>query len=131
MKYPEPARELTESEAIVWREIVRWKSPDWFDGSNYALLVQYCRHKVRADRLADLITAIEEDIDRRARNLPTLSPPVDLGYLDLIRAAQAESRSMAMLATKMRLAQQSSIDGQSARNGVGKKTATGGGALWE
>lgn len=131
MKYPEPAPELSNYEAEVWREVVRYKAPDWFDGSTYPLLIQYCRHTVRANRIAQMILAIEDDIDRRASGQATILPLPDLGYLDLIRAQQAESRALAMLATKMRLSHQSTIDDANARNRVGKKSATGGGALWE
>ncbi len=68
-----------------------------------------------------MIQAYEDDMLRAASGQATIGC-FEIGYDALLRLQIAESKNIAMLATKMRLAQQSSIDEQSARNRVGKKS---------
>ena len=72
-----------------------------------------------------MIRRYEEDLDRAASGQATIGYLDGVGYDALLRMQQAESRSIAMLLTKMRLAQQSTIDHESKKKLVGKKK------LWE
>lgn len=60
-------------------------------------------------------------MDRSARGQATLGS-CEISYEALLRMQHAETRVLCQLAMKMRLSQQSSIDEQSARNRVGKKS---------
>jgi hypothetical protein len=49
---PAPPEDLTDEEAKEWRAIVGRMPADWFTRENFPLLVEYCRHVVRARDLA-------------------------------------------------------------------------------
>jgi hypothetical protein len=110
---PDAPSELDDEEAEEWRAVVDRLPAHWFPRETHGLLTQYCRHVVRARRIAQLIhdaESIEEETDRF---------PLD-DYAKLLRMQQAESRAMAILSTKMRLSQQSTIDKEAKKAGVGK-----------
>jgi hypothetical protein len=125
--YAEPPYELREPEANVWNATVRDKSPDWFTPSTYPLLMQYCRHVVRANNLDFMIDQYEQDIRRAASGQATLHH-FDVGYDKLLTMQANQTRMIAHLATKMRLAQQSTIDEQHAKGGAIGKGKSG---LWQ
>jgi hypothetical protein len=80
----------------VFLDVVNTEEGDWFTRANLPLLVQYTRHVVQARRIAELIEAC---VGRRETELPH--------YLSLLAAQRAETAAIATLATKMRVAQQS------------------------
>jgi hypothetical protein len=125
LDFPEPPYELSEDEGAIWNSVVRDCAPDWFTPRTLGLLTQYCRHIARAHRIAHMIRLYEDDIDRAARGQATLGYVLSFSYPELLRLQQSESRHIAMLATKMRIAQQSTIDKTSQKAKVGKKV------LWE
>jgi hypothetical protein len=96
---PEPPEELNPAEASEWREVVSRLPADWFPRESRQILVQYCRHVVRARVIAMLIDEIESDVLRTV-------PGVRL-YKILLGMARAESDVISNLATKMRITQQS------------------------
>jgi len=92
----QPLTELSPEESEEWQVIVNRMPADWFPPETYGLLAQYCRHRVRARRLATLINEIEE------------SGKFDIKqYIDLLKAEDIQSRALTSLATKMRISQQS------------------------
>ena len=93
-----PPRELTDEEVRVWRAVVSSEPADWFSPSTSPLLAQYCRHVVHTKRIAEMI--------ERATCDPNLAVT---DYERLLKMQQRESQSVAMLAMKMRLAQQATI----------------------
>ena len=91
-----PPHDLTDEEVEVWSAVVSTEAADWFTPSNTPLLSQYCRHVVHARRIAELLERALSD------------PDLDLGSYDLLLKLQdRETKAIASLATKMRLAQQS------------------------
>lgn len=84
---------------LVWNSIVNRMPADWFGAETHPLLVQYCRHAVASRRVAALITAMESGDELDVAT-----------YQKLLLMQANESRTMANLAVKMRLAQQSSYD---------------------
>src|SRR5215210_2842313 len=95
---PGPPADLTGDQAVVWRDIVESLPADWVSRANAALMAAYCRHVVAARRIARLLE-VEEASD--AFNLD------DFGRL--LAMQERETRALAALATKMRLAR-SSVD---------------------
>jgi hypothetical protein len=52
---PAPPDDLTEIEAVEWREIAARMPPDWFTRENFPLLCEYCWHIVRAQILLGIL----------------------------------------------------------------------------
>jgi hypothetical protein len=52
---PDAPYNLTDAEVSEWQAMVNAQPADYFQREHYAILVQYCRHKVIADKLALLI----------------------------------------------------------------------------
>jgi hypothetical protein len=96
---PLPPRDLIDEELEVWHSIVEQESPDWFTNANLPLLAQYCRHVIHAKRIAELIAHTIHD----AEVMPWVEE-----YEKLLKLQSHESRMMVILATSMRLTQQSS-----------------------
>lgn len=91
---------LVGDEVDEWWAVVNRMPADWFGRETQALLAQYCRAVSRAKRISWLIHKVETD-----------EAGFNLGlHLDLLKAEQGCARTVAMLATKMRLAQQSTYD---------------------
>jgi hypothetical protein len=98
---PDAPYDLADLEAEEWRAIVARMPADWFTRETWPLLKQYCRHTVRASRLAMWITKVEKgpgELD------------VDF-WLRLLAAQERESRAIASLARQMRLSQVSTMRG--------------------
>jgi len=94
-KRVEPPDTMPDAQKKFWNVIVNSLPVDWFSEENEALLVQYVRTKARADYIA-------KRIDSGKLNSKEMA--------DAIKQEGALTRDMAMLATKMRLAQQSTYD---------------------
>lgn len=107
-----PPHDLTDEEVEIWQAVVNTEAADWFSPSTAPLLTQYCRHIVTARQIGEL--------KERATN------EMDLATMDKLLQMQArESAAIAMLATKMRIAQQSMT------NHRGNKKPTPARKLWE
>lgn len=124
IEFPDPPYELSEAEAAKWNAIVRDCAADWFTPKSHQLLTQYCRHIVRADRIAHMIRLYEDDMDRAASGQATHGDMHMVDYFTLLKAQQAETRHILTLATKMRISQQSTIEPVQ-RKSIGKRK------LWE
>ena len=101
---PRPPDGMPDDQAEVWRRIVRSLPAGWFGPETQMLLTQYCRHTVRADQLARIINR-EED-----RGIP--DPKV---YAVLLGREHNQSNILAVLAGKMRLSQQATVDKRSSK----------------
>jgi hypothetical protein len=99
VRRPDPPADLTVEQAKEWRAVVNRLPAEWFPRETHGLLAQYCRHVIRARRLAQAIEVAEgrDEFDFKE-------------WRDLLRAEEEQSRAIASLATKMRLSQQSLYD---------------------
>lgn len=96
MERPRAPHDLTDEETEVWVAVVSGEPADWFSPATMPLLVQYCRHVVHARRVAELLDKATSN-----KRLPITN------YDRLLKMQERESRAIASLATKMRVAQQS------------------------
>jgi hypothetical protein len=90
--------------AHEWRTIVNRMPADWFPAETLPMLVQYCKHIVRARRLGHLLREAEESAEFDART-----------YMQLLDAEEKQSRGMSSLATRMRLSQQSTYEARKSK----------------
>lgn len=97
-KRPDPPEELAPEEAIEWRAVVDRLPPDWFPRETHQLLVQYCRHVVKARVIAGLISDFEPEWAATDEGLHRFDK--------LTGMAEREGRAISSLATRMRLTQQ-------------------------
>jgi hypothetical protein len=58
--------ELTREQAEVWDAVVASQPADWFNKSQLPILIQYCRHVIRARRCASQIEAVEASMAEAA-----------------------------------------------------------------
>ena len=99
---PDAPYELTDEEADVWRVIVNRMEADYFPAETWPLLCAYCRATVRARFLAGL---------RECMTKPDAEKKFDLdAYACVVRMENECAKSLAMLATKMRISHQSTYD---------------------
>lgn len=96
---PAPTAGLTEEQADVWRSVVNRLPADWFPAETWPLLEQYCRHVVRARRLATLLDQAERSEQFDAKE-----------YRDLAAAEVVQSNAISSLATRMRISQAATYD---------------------
>jgi len=94
-----PPHDLLDEEVEVWQAIVNAEPADHFSASTIPLLAQYCRHIISAKRIAELIERAAGDKDFSLAD-----------YDRLLHMQDRESRAIAILATKMRISQQSTIN---------------------
>lgn len=98
-QWPEAPEHLTESQVANWDKIVRTKPNDWFAADTYPLLIEYVR-------AIDGATAIAAALDRFQAEW--MNDPAGLKRFEqLTRLQDAKAATLARLATKMRLSQQS------------------------
>lgn len=99
VRRPDPPPELTDEQAIEWREIINRLPADWFPRETHGMLAAYCRHVVTARRVADLVRSIEQ------------ADELDVGEYDrALRMQEREGRAISSLATRMRISQHSAYD---------------------
>jgi phage terminase small subunit len=116
---PEAPSHLTDDEAQLWREVVATKPADWFGRDSQPLLAAYCQAVVMHRQLSAMWhAAIERSKgDELNERLAALASIKDLNGM-LTKTAG----SVAALATKLRLTQQSRYTPQAA-NTASKKAA--------
>lgn len=88
---PEPLPDLTTEEQQVWRTIVNRMPQEWFPAETHHLLAQYCRHAINA------------------RTLSKMHGKTAKERMQIMKAMREETKAMLLLATKMRITQQSSM----------------------
>ena len=102
--------ELTKEQAGIWNAVAAAEPADWSSGSTRPLLAQYCRHISAARRVAGMIAGLESEMaaeaaeqsDRRLAVMFSAAKAFDR----LQKMQERESRTIASLATKMRITQQ-------------------------
>lgn len=121
---PPPPPGLTKEQAEVWKPIVARMPADWFDTAAQILLTELCRHTA-------ICGIISQQIDSFPVDQLTTEEGADR-YDKLGRMLDRHSKTIAMLATKLRLAPQSRYDAAKA-NTAGKNSAAGAGPSrpWE
>lgn len=96
---PRCPHDLNDEEAEVWFAVVNRLPADWFPAETHPLLVQYCRTTVQARRVAEMIEKATSD------------PELTMSAYDrLLRMQARQSSALALLATKMRISQQSTTN---------------------
>ncbi|MFC2952313.1 hypothetical protein ACFOOP_10265 [Marinicaulis aureus] len=114
---PEPPPFLNIEQAEEWRAVVKRMPQDWFKRETWALLESFCRHVCMARRIAEQIDRVLDE------------PTVKTASFDkLLRMQARESASIVQLATKMRLAQQSSYCAKTAATAKDQRGST---HLWD
>jgi hypothetical protein len=98
---PDAPYDLTDEQSAEWWAIVNRMPADWFPRETHGMLAQYCRHVVRARRLAQLINDMEK--------LPSEEFD-EARYKNLLMAEEVQSRAISSLATRMRISQHSTYD---------------------
>lgn len=96
---PKAPHDLTDEETEVWVAVTSAEAADWFTPSTLPLLAQYCRHVIRARHVAEWIEAATGSKDLSIED-----------YDRLLKMQARESAALAQLATKMRIAQQSTTN---------------------
>ncbi len=92
---------LTDRQKEIWNRIVQSVKPEWFGSETIDLLVAYCGHVSMHEQLCAELNELGPGSDTRR---------------DLLKDRERESRAMAMLATKMRISQQATIDPETRKN---------------
>lgn len=94
-----PPHDLNDEEVEVWAAVVGTESADWFSPATSPILAQYCRHVIQARRIAELIERATSDKDLAASD-----------YERLLGMQARESRTIAALASNMRISQQATTN---------------------
>ena len=103
-KRPDPPAGISARQKALWREIVRSKSPDWFDAGSLPILRALVGH----------IETLEQ-VQARFTVPVDLSDTDGLSLLDkLSRLRDRESKAVASLSVKLRLSTQSRYTPQAA-----------------
>ena len=99
-KRPAPPAHMPRDAAAEWCKVVEMMPTDWFPPETHALLEDRCNHVIWQRKTA---RTIEEMIKPHGK--------LDVKkYHDLMKLAIYQSRTLAMLDSKMRLTQQSTYD---------------------
>ena len=101
-KVAEPPSGMPDDQKAVWNRIITSCPPDWFKPETLDLLEQYCVHVCRAHVLGSGINALASKVGR--------TPDEDKMMYDLMKQEQRQTARITQLATKMRIAQQSTYD---------------------
>jgi len=107
---PGPPSELTEEQAYEWLKVTNRMPADWFPEETHGLLVQYCRWVVDARRVAQLIDALTAGDDFNVKE-----------YKELLAMQDVSTAKISMLATRMRISQQSTIERERKKPTMAKK----------
>jgi hypothetical protein len=100
--HPPPPQELTEEEAAIWLGIVTRMPPDYFAPPTWPMLINLCRH-IRLSRwFARQLQDYEAQLSHAHNEQRT---QVLRAMMALSRAQANESRTVAMLCTRLKLTQ--------------------------
>ena len=102
-KPPAPPRDLNRAAEQLWRDIAADRPVDWWNPASLRLLRRFCRTAVYAERLHD---AVDDE--------PIGSDTAVLVFKQILAA----NASLGILAAKMRLSTQATIDGRSRKAGT-------------
>jgi hypothetical protein len=94
---PDPVKSLNKREAEIWRAVVKSMPPNWFPLHTHTLLEMYCKQVSDQEYLDELMAAA-----KKAKN--------EQEWKSCYQLRLESAKVITSLATKMRLAQQSSYD---------------------
>lgn len=113
---PRPPKSLSVAEAVIWRQVANTKPAEWFTPDTYPLLLQYCRHAVTADQIAEELKLLELTHGSQARSSEAR---------ELWRDRDRESKAITNLARQLRISQQSLLTpgaaGTASRKAAGER----------
>ncbi|MGQ7793749.1 hypothetical protein ACUN0C_15185 [Faunimonas sp. B44] len=110
---PSPPPSLTDAEAAVWVDVVGAMPATWFTKAARPVLVNYVRHVVRGELLAQQVAAFDPD---------WLGVEGGLDRLDkLLRMAERETKAATACARALRLTPQSQILPRTAGTAVARQ----------
>jgi len=101
-----PPFSLTPAQKAEWVAVVNSRPAEWFGPENASMLVQYCRHKIQADLIAQQIEFFEPEWLLKDDGL--------LRFDKLCAMLERETRCITALLRSMRLTQQSLYNAKSA-----------------
>lgn len=108
-----PPVTLTSPEKAVWVRVVNSRPADWFGDHNISDLVQYCRHTVQSDIVAQQIANFDPEWMGDEDGLKR--------YDKLLAMQERESRAINAAARSLRLTNQSLIRADKAVGSSGKR----------
>ena len=119
---PEPPADLTEDEAVIWRETTASEAADFFNTAALrGLLTDYCRHRAAADKITQVINQFQAEWLKSAEGAKR--------YAGLLKMRDLEARGAADKATKLRLTNQARYTPQAAS--TASRNANKGPRPWE
>ena len=99
---PDAPYDLNDEQAEEWWAVVNRMPPNWFPRETHAMLAQYCRHVVRGRKVSQMADEME-----KMRGTDAFDFEV---YRQLLAEEEKQTRTIASLATRMRITQQSTYD---------------------
>lgn len=110
----EPPPDLEGDALTEWQDVVNRCPPHWFKREHAGLLTQYCRHIVSAKKVSQLLKEYENPSEKNSVWLIGVKD-----YDRLLRMQEKETKMIILLATKMRISQQSTISHEARKDGIG------------
>jgi hypothetical protein len=92
---PDPPADLTEPEAVYWRDVTATKPAEWWQADSEILLKSYCRASVQHDRISAAINGISAAKMKSAKGWRQ--------YQSMRRVQASTSIELCTLAMKLRL----------------------------
>jgi hypothetical protein len=96
---PDAPYDLNDEQAEEWWAVVNRMPPNWFPRETHGMLAQYCRHVVRGRKVSQMADEME-----KLRGTDQFNFDV---YRQLLAEEEKQTRTIASLATRMRITQQS------------------------
>jgi hypothetical protein len=110
---PEPPNELTERQKTIWRDVIASEDPNFFNSAVLrGLLGDYCRCRATAEGITAVIEASAKVWMQDSESIAS--------HDQLLRMRDREIKAMVILATKLRLTNQSRYIPQSAARAAAK-----------
>jgi hypothetical protein len=99
---PDAPYDLNDEQAEEWWAVVNRMPPNWFPRETHGMLAQYCRHVVRGRKVSQMADEMEKLKGTDAFDFEV--------YCKLLAEEEKQTRTIASLATRMRITQQSTYD---------------------
>ena len=97
---PEPPEDLNERQKEIWRETVACEPAEHFaTAATRAMLKDYCEHSEAGEKLTAIINSFQPEWIKNAEGAKR--------YGDLLKMRELENRAATMLATRLRITNQS------------------------
>jgi len=105
-----PPAELTDAQAVVWRDVIGSLPGGWLTQAAHPILVAFCRHVCRARMLERQIARLEPEWTRLDSGLERLDR--------LLAVAERETRAITACARALRLTPQAQMHPRTAGRAV-------------